>query len=108
MMWIPQIYMNLINTYYYYYFFLIVHTGLTPKNIMYFQEKDGCTERWKLIDFDAACFADSSNDIKIITNYSAPEVIRAYDEGIKIRVNFAMDMFSFGLILYFLETGIFL
>ena len=74
---------------------------------MYFQEKDGCTERWKLIDFDAACLAGRSNHIKTITNYSAPEVIRAFDEGIEIKANFAMDMFSFGLILYFLETGIF-
>ena len=94
--------MNLINTNY-----LIVHIGLTPKNIMCFQEKNGCTEKWKLIDFDAACFVDSMNDIKIITNYSAPEVIRAYDEGTEISANFAIDMFSFGLILYFLETGIF-
>ncbi|CAB4397996.1 unnamed protein product [Rhizophagus irregularis] len=42
----------------------IVHTALAPKNIMYFQEKDGYTE-----------------------------------------IDFTMDMFSFGLILYFLETG---
>ncbi|CAB4397998.1 unnamed protein product [Rhizophagus irregularis] len=42
----------------------IVHTELAPKNIMYFQEKDGYTE-----------------------------------------TDFAMDMFSFGLILYLLETG---
>ncbi len=75
---------------------------------MYFQEKDGYTERWKFIDFDTACFAGSSDYVKIITNYSAPEVIKAYDEGIKIRADFAMDIFSFGLILYFLETGIFL
>ena len=72
---------------------------------MYFQEKDGYTERWKLIDFDSACFADSLNYVKVITNYSAPEIIRAHDKGIEIRANFAMDMFSFGLILYFLETG---
>ncbi|CAI2162136.1 5761_t:CDS:10 [Funneliformis geosporum] len=81
----------------------IVHTDLSPKNIMYFQEKDG--ERWKLIDFDAACFVGSSNHVNLITNYSAPEVIKAYDEKIEIIANFAMDMFSFGLILYLFETG---
>ncbi|CAI2181887.1 15034_t:CDS:10, partial [Funneliformis geosporum] len=83
----------------------IVHTKLSPKNIMHFQEKNGYNDRWKLANFDAACFDDSSEYINIIKNYSAPEIIRAYDKGIKIRANFAMDMFSFGLILYFLETG---
>ncbi|PKB97781.1 kinase-like protein [Rhizophagus irregularis] len=82
----------------------IVHTELAPKNIMYFQEKDGYTERWKLIDFDSACISDK-DDVKIVTNYSAPEVIRARENGTEIKANFAMDMFSFGLVLYFLETG---
>jgi serine/threonine protein kinase len=82
-----------------------VHTELAPKNVMYFQEKDGYTENWKLIDFDTACFVNTDN-VKIKTNYSAPEVLRAYEEGAEIKANFAMDMFSFGLILYFLETGI--
>ena len=71
---------------------------------MYFQEKDGYTESWKLIDFDAACFAGSDN-VKIITNYSAPEVKRARENGKEIVAEFALDMFSFGLVLYFLETG---
>ena len=73
---------------------------------MYFQEKDGCTESWKLIDFDTACFVGTDH-LKITTNYSAPEVLRADKEKANVKVNFAMDMFSFGLILYFLETGIF-
>jgi serine/threonine protein kinase len=81
-----------------------VHTELAPKNIMYFQEKVGYAERWKLIDFDSACIADQ-DVVKIVTNYSAPEIIRAHENGTKIKANFAMDMFSFGLILYFLETG---
>ncbi|CAG8568541.1 13370_t:CDS:10 [Funneliformis mosseae] len=81
----------------------IVHNEMSPQNIMYFQEKDG--ERWKLIDFDDACFVGSSNYVTFITNYSAPEVIKAYDKGIEIEANFAMDMFSFGLVLYYLETG---
>ncbi|RIA81591.1 kinase-like domain-containing protein [Glomus cerebriforme] len=84
----------------------IVHTELAPKNIMYFQEKDGYTENWKLIDFDTACFAGSYY-AKIKMNYSAPEVIRAHEEGIKIKADFTMDMFTFGLVLYFLEKGIF-
>jgi hypothetical protein len=83
-----------------------VHTELAPKNIMYFQEKDGYTERWKLIDFDSACIADK-DVVKIVTNYSAPEIIRAHKNGTEIKANFAMDMFSFGLILYFLEKGTF-
>ncbi|CAG8504900.1 20843_t:CDS:10 [Rhizophagus irregularis] len=85
----------------------IVHTALAPKNIMYFQEKDGYTESWKLIDFSAACFVGSyySYNAKIKLNYSAPEVIIANEKKIKIKVDFTMDMFSFGLILYFLETG---
>ncbi|GES76941.1 kinase-like domain-containing protein [Rhizophagus clarus] len=82
----------------------IVHTELAPKNVMYFQEKDGYTERWKLIDFDSACIADR-DCVKIVTNYSAPEIIRAYKNGTEIKANFAMDMFSFGLVLYFLEKG---
>lgn len=74
---------------------------------MYFQEKDGYTESWKLIDFSAACFVGSyySYNAKIKLNYSAPEVIIANEKKIKIKVDFTMDMFSFGLILYFLETG---
>ncbi|RGB28186.1 kinase-like domain-containing protein [Rhizophagus diaphanus] len=85
----------------------IVHVNLSPKNIMYFQEKDGYTESWKLIDFDTACFIGSYflHHAKIKMNYSAPEVIEAYDKEIEIKVDFAMDMFSFGLILYFLEIG---
>ncbi|PKY12319.1 kinase-like protein [Rhizophagus irregularis] len=85
----------------------IVHVELRPKNIMYFQEKDGHTESWKLIYFDTACFVDSyySYNAKIKLNYSAPEVVIANEKKIKIKADFAMDMFSFGLILYFLETG---
>ncbi|RIA81455.1 kinase-like domain-containing protein [Glomus cerebriforme] len=82
----------------------IVHNELAPKNIMYFQEKNGYTESWKLIDFDAAGFVDR-DDVKIVTNYSAPEVLRAHQKGTNIKANFAMDMFSFGLVLYFFETG---
>jgi serine/threonine protein kinase len=77
---------------------------------MYFQEKDGYTESWKLIDFSAARFVGSnySYNAKIIMNYSAPEIIMAYEREIRVKADFAMDMFSFGLILYFLETGNFL
>ena len=77
---------------------------------MYFQEKDGYTESWKLIDFSAACFVGSYflHHAKIKMNYSAPEVIEAYDKEIEIKADFAMDMFSFGLILYYLEIGNFL
>uniref|UniRef100_U9UJP5 Protein kinase domain-containing protein n=1 Tax=Rhizophagus irregularis (strain DAOM 181602 / DAOM 197198 / MUCL 43194) TaxID=747089 RepID=U9UJP5_RHIID len=82
----------------------IVHTELSPGNIMFFQENNGCVESWKLIDFDTACFA-SSYYAKIKMNYSAPEVIRAQEEGIEIKADFSMDMFSFGLVLYFIETG---
>lgn len=43
---------------------------------MYFQkEKDGCTENWKLIDFDSACIVDRDN-VKI-NELSAPEITRA-------------------------------
>ncbi|PKK59532.1 kinase-like protein [Rhizophagus irregularis] len=82
----------------------IVHTELSPGNIMFFQENNGCVESWKLIDFDTACFAGSYY-AKIKMNYSAPEVIRAQEEGIEIKADFSMDMFSFGLVLYFIETG---
>ncbi|CAG8476122.1 17633_t:CDS:10 [Funneliformis caledonium] len=81
----------------------IVHNGLTPKSIMYFQEKE--IGSWKLTDFDTACFTDSLYDVQFTTNYSAPEVMRAYEKEIKIKANFSMDMFSLGLILYFIETG---
>ena len=73
---------------------------------MFFKETDG-TECWKLIDFDAACSVDSSDYVKFKMDYSAPEVIRAYNKGENIKASFEMDNFSFGLILYFLETGIF-
>ncbi|PKC55367.1 kinase-like protein [Rhizophagus irregularis] len=35
----------------------------------------------------------------------APEIIRSHENKTEIKANFAMDMFSFGLVLYFLETG---
>jgi hypothetical protein len=73
---------------------------------MYFKNKDDYDERWKLIDFDSACIVDK-DDVKIITNYSAPEIIRSHENKTEIKANFAMDMFSFGLVLYFLETGTF-
>lgn len=74
---------------------------------MYFQGKDGYTKGWKLIDFGSACFVDSYDSYcrKFKINYSAPEVIKADEKNIRIKVDFTMDMFSFGLILYFLETG---
>ena len=72
---------------------------------MFFKETDGA-ECWKLIDFDAACSANSSDYVKIKMDYSAPEVIRAHNNGENIKASFEMDIFSFGLILYFLETGI--
>jgi hypothetical protein len=71
---------------------------------MFFKKKDGHAERWKLIDFDSACIVDK-DIVKIVTNYSAPEIIRAHENKTEIKANFAMDMFSFGLVLYFLETG---
>jgi serine/threonine protein kinase len=73
---------------------------------MFFQNDDG-TERWKLIDFDSASHVNGYDYVKFITNYSAPEVARAYRDKYKIRANFATDIFSFGLILYYIETGIF-
>jgi serine/threonine protein kinase len=86
--------------------YFIVHNDLSPRNVMFFQEDDG-TERWKLIDFDAACPVDSIVNVQFITNYSAPEVLRAHKNKAKIRASFATDIFSFGLILYYIETGIF-
>ncbi|PKY17995.1 hypothetical protein RhiirB3_430718 [Rhizophagus irregularis] len=38
---------------------------------MYFQkEKDGCTENWKLIDFDSACIVDRDNQSLYYTGRS--------------------------------------
>ncbi|CAG8563351.1 7945_t:CDS:10 [Acaulospora morrowiae] len=81
----------------------IVHLKLSPGNIMFFSKySKGC---WKLIDFGNACTV--YDVVKIVpTNYSSPEVLRAHDENISIKAHFAMDMFSFGMILMFIETGV--
>ncbi|CAH1764927.1 13089_t:CDS:10 [Entrophospora sp. SA101] len=79
----------------------IVHLDLSPKNIMYF-----CDENWKLIDFDSACIADKTYVSKTTTiKYCSPELIQAEGDGREIKAQFSMDMFSFGLILYYIENG---
>nr|CAG8555408.1 8637_t:CDS:10 [Entrophospora candida] len=79
----------------------IVHLDLSPKNLMYFRD-----ENWKLIDFDSACIADKTYVLKTTTiKYCSPELIQAEEDGRCIKAQFSMDMFSFGLILYYIENG---
>ncbi|KAG9297075.1 hypothetical protein G9A89_004941 [Geosiphon pyriformis] len=84
----------------------IVHTNLTPKNVMLF--KNGNRKIWKLIDFDSACQVDDVVQIGSRSiHYCCPELIRAeYSRnGKPLKAHQSMDMFSFGLLLFFLETG---
>ncbi|CAJ0755444.1 5432_t:CDS:10 [Entrophospora sp. SA101] len=79
----------------------VIHLDLSPKNIMYFRD-----ENWKLIDFDSACIADKTHVSKTTTiKYCSPELIQAEEDGKWIKAQFSMDMFSFGLILYYIENG---
>ncbi|KAG9285226.1 hypothetical protein G9A89_002122 [Geosiphon pyriformis] len=84
----------------------IVHTNLTPKNVMLFKKKN--RKIWRLIDFDSACHVDDDVEIGARSiHYCCPELIRAeYDQnGKPLKAHQAMDMFSFGLLLFFLEAG---
>nr|CAG8552733.1 13592_t:CDS:10 [Entrophospora candida] len=79
----------------------IVHLDLSPKNIMYFYD-----ENWKLIGFDSVCTADKTQVSKTTTiKYHSPELIQAEKDGGHKKAQFSMDMFSFGLILYYIENG---
>ncbi|CAH1757104.1 11178_t:CDS:10 [Entrophospora sp. SA101] len=79
----------------------IVHLDLSPKNIMYFYD-----ENWKLVGFDSVCTADKTCVSKTTTiKYCSPELIQAEKDGGHTKAQFSMDMFSFGLILYYIENG---
>ncbi|CAJ0859051.1 12843_t:CDS:10 [Entrophospora sp. SA101] len=78
-----------------------VHLDLSPKNIMYFYD-----ENWKLVGFDSVCTADKTCVSKTTTiKYCSPELIQAEKDGGHTKAQFSMDMFSFGLILYYIENG---
>ncbi|CAJ0749159.1 10652_t:CDS:10, partial [Entrophospora sp. SA101] len=77
------------------------HLDLSPKNIMYFYD-----ENWKLVGFDSVCTADKTCVSKTTTiKYCSPELIQAEKDGGHTKAQFSMDMFSFGLILYYIENG---
>ena len=76
---------------------------LSPNNIMYFntENNENC---WKLINFDSACIAGETVSQFVIGKYTSPELIRARVDGTPIKAQFSMDIFSFGLILFYIEN----
>ena len=78
---------------------------LSPSNIMYFntENNENC---WKLINFDSACIAGETVSVSqfVIGKYTSPELIRARVDGTPIKAQFSMDIFSFGLILFYIEN----
>ncbi|CAG8505328.1 11583_t:CDS:10 [Paraglomus brasilianum] len=82
----------------------IVHSNLAPGDIMLF--KKGEQKIWKLVDFDSACFEDDNVEVSLTKiDYCSPELIRAESSKKSLPARPSLDMFSFGLIIYFIETG---
>ncbi|CAG8497512.1 14888_t:CDS:2 [Racocetra persica] len=59
---------------------------------------------WKLIDFDTSRKISAPTTINTV-NYCSPEVAKADFVGKTKKAHPSMDMFSFGLVLFFMETG---
>ena len=79
---------------------------LSPNNIMYFntENNENC---WKLMNFDSACIAGEMVLVSqfVTGKYTSPELIRARVDRKPIKAQFSMDIFSFGLILFYIENG---
>ncbi|CAG8708859.1 24350_t:CDS:10 [Gigaspora margarita] len=59
---------------------------------------------WKLIDFDTSHRISTPTTLNAV-NYCSPEVAKADFVGKTKKAHPSMDMFSFGLVLFFMETG---
>ncbi|CAG8526513.1 5907_t:CDS:10 [Dentiscutata erythropus] len=59
---------------------------------------------WKLIDFDTSRKISAPTTLNTV-NYCSPEVAKADFIGKTTKAHPSMDMFSFGLVLFFMETG---
>ncbi|KAF0552310.1 kinase-like protein [Gigaspora margarita] len=82
----------------------IIHTNLTPKNIVLFHQGAANLGTWKLIDFDTSHRISTPTTLNAV-NYCSPEVAKADFVGKTKKAHPSMDMFSFGLVLFFMETG---
>ncbi|CAG8479040.1 9882_t:CDS:10 [Paraglomus occultum] len=82
----------------------IVHCNLSPGDIMLF--KKGEQKIWKLVDFDSACTTFENVEVSFKKlGYCSPELITAKSNKQPLFATPSLDMFSFGLIIYFIETG---
>ena len=85
----------------------ILHRDIKPHNIMLQRRGDIGSSQLKLVDFGLATRADAR---RYIVNrcgtpgYMAPEVIK-YEAGVSERLSYKCDVFSVGVILYFIITG---
>ncbi|CAG8556433.1 4249_t:CDS:10, partial [Racocetra fulgida] len=77
------------------------HTDEIKKKIVKGAENLGT---WKLIDFDTSRKISAPTTINTV-NYCCPEVAKADFVGKTKKAHPSMDMFSFGLVLFFIETG---
>ncbi|RKP14153.1 hypothetical protein BJ684DRAFT_15506 [Piptocephalis cylindrospora] len=82
---------------------LDVHCDLKPGNVMRFKANGEERGIWKLIDFDSSCAVGEKVERGTV-DFCAPEVIRASGSGKHARATLAMDIFSFGQIIYWMAT----
>ncbi|XP_066458255.1 serine/threonine-protein kinase SBK1-like [Eleutherodactylus coqui] len=80
----------------------LVHLDIKPENILVFDEDCHCI---KITDFGLSCIKGTMAKNRISTvSYMAPEMSQVTDED-SLLVDFPLDVWSFGIVLYCLLTG---
>ena len=86
----------------------VIHRDIKPENIVCAYQEDGT---WKpyLTDFDLAWFSTNTQratqSAMGVVYYAAPEQFFAYDPRAALAKTPALDVFSFGQLLYYCVTG---